>query len=93
MGNGTEQHSTKHFHHSFNEKADLLRPPGDEHPKGLAEEGGEEGVKGRWTFQEGVHLVQQGRVRGQLFINLWIHHDISIFLWNKSGTLPVVHRR
>ena len=61
-------------------KADLLRPPGDEHPKGLAEEGGEEGIKGRWTFQEGVHLVQQGRVRGQLFINLWIHHDISIFL-------------
>ena len=70
MVNGTEQHSTEHFHHSFNEKADLLRPPGDEHPKGLAEEGGQERVEGRRTLQEAVHLVQQGRVRGQLLVNL-----------------------
>ena len=49
---------------------DLLWPSCDEHPKGLAEEGGEEGVEGRWALQEGVHLVQQSRVRRQLLIDL-----------------------
>ena len=50
--------------------SDLLRPSCDEHPKGLAEEGGEKGIEGWWTFQERVHLVQQGGVRRQLLVDL-----------------------
>ena len=60
-----------HVHHD-QRVPDLLGPPGDQHPEGLAEEGGEEGVEGGLGLQEAVHLVQQGRVRGQLLVDLKI---------------------
>ena len=49
---------------------DLIRLPGDENPKGLAEEGGEERVEGSRRLQEVVHLVHQARVAGQFLIYL-----------------------
>ena len=68
---GTTEHLQKLITQSSStDQTDLLRTPGDEHPKGLAEEGGQERVEGRRTLQEAVHLVQQGRVRGQLLVNL-----------------------
>ena len=68
---GTTEHLRKLITQSSSpNQTDLLRTSGDEHSKGLAEEGGQERVEGRRALQEAVHLVQQGRVRGQLFVNL-----------------------
>ena len=49
---------------------DLFRSPGDQDTKGLAEEAGQKRVEWWSTLQKCVHLVQQGRVRGELFIDL-----------------------
>ena len=56
---GTTEHLRKLITQSSSpNQTDLLRTSGDEHPKGLAEEGGQEWVEGRRTLQEAVHLVQ-----------------------------------
>ena len=91
MGTTEHLHKLITHHTSSPNQTDLLRTSGDEHPKGLAEEGGQEWVEGRRTLQEAVHLVQQGRVRGQLLVNLC--KEGSVRQEKGKCDKPVEHRR